>query len=1018
MELRMKINKPVTNNEVVIAPEQTLVTKTDTKGNISYINHAFIDVSGFSEEELKGKQHNIIRHPDVPSEAFRDLWDTIQDGKTWSAPVKNRCKDGSYYWVMSNVSPIYDKNGEIVEYVSIRRGLSDQEKKDALALYGKLKTGALKLHNGRVIKNTLSKLSGTMNNIKVGYKVGLSVFFSFIISLALSYLLISEKNIIVDKLEQQHMGLIQINGIRNFLQYIPQHRGMTNGYLNGDASFKSKILDKRKTINNNFDKAIEIARSSQNAFGTETKITKLRKQWKSLESQAFNLEAPDSFKRHTNLITKVLGLIQEISDDSKLSLANKLDEKYLLDSITQHIPFITEEMGKARGLGNGIVSAKKITPLQHQKLSELLVNIKVTNDALDRGFEKIYSVNKELKEKLKSDSDRLSKQLINFKININSVLNNSFSGFTSKEYFESGTSPINTAFKIFDTIIPELENNISTDYKRIQAENLQLTIIVGLILAFILISSILLIKHISNSLDSIISSLAEIGSGNFFSRICYKGDDELGQVLCALKKMQIVLGYDLDKSAQLANRNARIKVALDNVDSPVIVANRDNKVIYINQSAQNLFNKHENKIKTELPEFAATDIINNQMDLFGDSETNNKMIPSLTSSKTQIIEIGGLTFKVTISPVVNDEGERLGAVSEWIDMTQQLSIEAEIDAVVTKVVDGDLSNTISLEGKDGFLLNLSKGINSIIYVVDNALKDVENSLSMLSTGDLTYKVNKDYSGIFAVLINNINITVDKLYEVVSEIQMASGHIDTSSKEIESGNKDMSTRTEQQASNLEETASSMEELTSIVKNNAANASQAQEISHQANIAAEKGGKIIINAVHAMDEINTSSTKISDIIGVIDEIAFQTNLLALNASVEAARAGEQGRGFAVVASEVRNLAQRSATAAKEIKELIIDSVGKVQNGSELVNQSGETLNNIVNSTQKAGTLITEIASASKEQAIGIEQVNEAIAQMESITQQNASLAEQTSAASMNLATQADTLNEMINFFKINR
>lgn len=1014
----MKINKPVTNNEVVIAPEQTLVTKTDTKGNITYINNAFIDVSGFSEEELKGKQHNIIRHPDVPSEAFRDLWDTIQDGKTWSAPVKNRCKDGSFYWVMSNVSPIYDKNGEIVEYVSIRRGLSDQEKNDAIGLYKRLRNGEARLYNGRLITSKFSKISSIMNNLKVGYKVGLSVFFSFLISLTLIYLLIAEKNIVIEKIEQQHAGLIQINSIRAFLQFIPQHRGKTNGYLKGETRAKPVILSIRKIINKNMDKAIEVANSTDNAFGTRSKIEALKKQWKSIESQAFNLETSDSFKRHTNLITKVLGLIQEISDDSKLSLANKLDEKYLLDSITQHIPFITEEMGKARGLGNGIVSAKKITPLQHQKLSELLVNIKMTNDALDRGFKKIYGVNKELQEKLKPDTDNLSKQLEIFKNNIYLVLNKDFSKFTPKQYFDSGTAPIDSAFDIFDIIIPKFENTIMENHEIIESEKLNMIIAVVLILLFILTSSIFLIKHISNSLDSIISSLAEIGSGNFFSHICYKGDDELGQVLCALKKMQIVLGYDLDKSAQLANRNARIKVALDNVDSPVIVANRDNKVIYINQSAQNLFNKHENKIKTELPEFAATDIINNQMDLFGDGETNNKMIPSLTSSKTQIIEIGGLTFKVTISPVVNDEGERLGAVSEWIDMTQQLSIEAEIDAVVTKVVDGDLSNTISLEGKDGFLLNLSEGINSIIYVVDNALKDVENSLSMLSTGDLTYKVNKDYSGIFAVLINNINITVDKLYEVVSEIQMASGHIDTSSKEIESGNKDMSTRTEQQASNLEETASSMEELTSIVKNNAANASQAQEISHQANIAAEKGGKIIINAVHAMDEINTSSTKISDIIGVIDEIAFQTNLLALNASVEAARAGEQGRGFAVVASEVRNLAQRSATAAKEIKELIIDSVGKVQNGSELVNQSGETLNNIVESTQKAGTLITEIASASKEQAIGIEQVNEAITQMEVITQQNASLAEQTSAASMNLATQADTLNEMINFFKINR
>ena len=582
---------------------------------------------------------------------------------------------------------------------------------------------------------------------------------------------------------------------------------------------------------------------------------------------------------------------------------------------------------------------------------------------------------------------------------------------------ESGNKQIQSALKILDKIVPEFEKTALNNKQEIEASKLQIVLMVGLILLFILVSSILLIKHISFSLDSIINNLAEIAQGNFFTRINYKGDDELGQVLCALKKMQIVLGYDLDRSAQLAQRNARIKVALDNVDSAVVVANRDNKIIYLNDSAQDLFNKSESKIKSELPEYNSRKIVDTEMDLFGGSETTKEIL-ALASSDTKMIEVGGLNFKVIVSPVVNDEGEKLGSVAEWIDMTQQLSIEAEIDSVVNNVVMGDLNTTISLEGKEGFLRNLSDGINQIINVIENALRDVEGSLSRLASGDLTQKVDKEYAGIYSSLITNINTTVDRLYEVVSQILQATGHIENTSREIEAGNRDMSARTEQQASNLEETASSMEELTSIVKNNADNASQAQNISHQANSIAEQGGQIIINAISAMDEINTSSNKIADIISVIDEIAFQTNLLALNASVEAARAGEQGRGFAVVASEVRNLAQRSATAAKEIKELILDSVQKVQNGSELVNESGETLSKIVEGTQKAGTLITEIAGASREQAAGIEQVNTAITQMEVITQQNASLAEETSAASMNLTQQADSLNAMVNFFKINR
>ena len=189
----MRINKPVINNEVLIPPGQTLVTKTDTKGIINYINNAFVDVAGYSEEELMGQPHNVIRHPEVPSEAFRDLWDTIESGKTWSAPVKNRCKDGSYYWVMSNVSPIYNDKGEICEYVSVRRGLTKDEKQGALALYEKLRNGEVKLHNGRVIENTFSRIKEKIFSINVGFKIGVSVLFSILLSVLLSYMFMAHK---------------------------------------------------------------------------------------------------------------------------------------------------------------------------------------------------------------------------------------------------------------------------------------------------------------------------------------------------------------------------------------------------------------------------------------------------------------------------------------------------------------------------------------------------------------------------------------------------------------------------------------------------------------------------------------------------------------------------------------------------------------------------------------------------------------------------------------------------------
>jgi methyl-accepting chemotaxis protein len=257
---------------------------------------------------------------------------------------------------------------------------------------------------------------------------------------------------------------------------------------------------------------------------------------------------------------------------------------------------------------------------------------------------------------------------------------------------------------------------------------------------------------------------------------------------------------------------------------------------------------------------------------------------------------------------------------------------------------------------------------------------------------------------------------DSLVKIVSQVRMGTDTIATASSQIAAGNLDLSSRTEEQASALEETASSMEEITSTVKQNADNSRQANQLAATASDIAVKGGVVVAQVVDTMHSITESSRKIVDIIAVIDGIAFQTNILALNAAVEAARAGEQGRGFAVVATEVRNLAQRSATAAKEIKQLIGDSVDKVDSGSRLVGDAGTTMNEIVDSVKRVTDIMAEITAASREQSAGIEQVNQAITQMDEVTQQNAALVEQAAAASQSLQDQAGNLSQVVSVFKL--
>jgi methyl-accepting chemotaxis protein len=328
------------------------------------------------------------------------------------------------------------------------------------------------------------------------------------------------------------------------------------------------------------------------------------------------------------------------------------------------------------------------------------------------------------------------------------------------------------------------------------------------------------------------------------------------------------------------------------------------------------------------------------------------------------------------------------------------------------------SASMSLTLIGGGLVAVVLGLAVAIWLARNITAPLGYAVSIarrVAEGDLTARVDvrsKDETGQLMAALKEMN---GALLDIVTRVRAGTDTIATASSEINAGNQDLSSRTEQQASSLEETASSMEELTSTVKQNADNARQANQLAATASENAVRGGEVVAQVGSTMGSINESARRISDIIGVIDGIAFQTNILALNAAVEAARAGEQGRGFAVVAGEVRNLAQRSAAAAKEIKELIGDSVEKVATGSRLVDQAGRTMEEVVGSVKRVSDIIGEIAAASDEQSAGIEQVNQAITQMDQVTQQNAALVEQAAAAAEAMQEQADGLAGLVGTFR---
>ncbi len=367
-----------------------------------------------------------------------------------------------------------------------------------------------------------------------------------------------------------------------------------------------------------------------------------------------------------------------------------------------------------------------------------------------------------------------------------------------------------------------------------------------------------------------------------------------------------------------------------------------------------------------------------------------------------------------------DEAERERAEAERraeeAQRQREQAIGQEIAALIDAVSKGDLDRRIDLNGKDGFHKTMSGGMNRVTDTVQAVIKDLAEVLGALAQGDLTRRVTSDYQGAFQRVKEDVNATSDRLSEIVGQLHQSAEAIASAAAEVSTGSADLAERTEQQASSLEETAASMEELGATVRSNADNAQRANHMADDARKAAESGGTVAGSAIEAMKRIEDASRKITDIIGVIDEIAFQTNLLALNAAVEAARAGDAGRGFAVVAQEVRQLAQRSAQASKEIKALILDSDGQVKEGVDLVKKAGDALGGIMAGVHQVATLIAEMASASTEQASALDEINSTVAQMDEMTQKNAALVEETTAAAQAMAGQAADLQSLVGFFKL--
>ncbi|MGH8150751.1 MAG: methyl-accepting chemotaxis protein [Steroidobacteraceae bacterium] len=786
----------------------------------------------------------------------------------------------------------------------------------------------------------------------------------------LAFFYLSESSGVVSEARSELDGARYLQSLGSILAQVTNHRSRSHAYLNGDTSRKAEMFSNEAQIDQQLSALDSLDGTLGGRFKSTAQWGRIKSSWSQLKADLASSSSDANLKRHDDLISEIDDLVTTVSMNSGLALDPDPQTTTLIAAATQRVGDALVAMSKLNE--HAIGAAVKGYLGGDDRIAIAIYAAQVAADLKDMTTE-LQWASPDAKSKLMPALQTVNQEFGAFQNTVNSqIVNTQKMSISASEVFDAAEPAIAALQQLSTVSYASMSTALERRASRATITRDLTAAIVACVLALSLLLSWLIARALSQPMARAVEVFGAIAAGHYDNQIETSGTDEVGQVLRALDEMQVKLRQQIDAERAQAAENARVRQALDKVSTNVVLADASHKIIYLNETAEATFARTQMEIRKSLPGFEAARLKGNSLDaLSPDPAQQRRMLETLSGSNVQERALGSCCFRTVSNPVVSREGARLGTVMEWADRTPEVAVEKGMQAMLTAVLGGNLSERISLAGKVAF---------------------------------------------FEALARNVNQLADNMAEVVARVKHAAEEVYRGAEEISQGNANLSQRTEEQSSSLEETASSMEEMTSTVKQNADNAGQANQLAIAARDQAEKGGAVVAKAVGAMTDINDSSKKIADIIGVIDEIAFQTNLLALNAAVEAARAGEQGRGFAVVASEVRNLAGRSATAAKEIKGLIQDSVKKVEDGSVLVTQSGQTLEQIVAAVKKVSDIVAEIAAASREQSSGIEQVNRAVMQMDELTQQNAALVEQATAASQAMAQQAGELNEMMGHYAL--
>ncbi|WP_052700279.1 methyl-accepting chemotaxis protein [Methylocucumis oryzae] len=1054
----MQINLPITQNEIPFPDGEILVSTTDLQGIITSANPAFIKISGFSEQELIGQPHNIVRHPDMPEEAYIDLWQTIQAGKTWRAIVKNRAKSGDFYWVEANITPV-TKNQQIVGYLSVRTKPQRHQVDEAARLYADLK--AKRIANPFKIHG-VARLASIINQFSLKTRLLATSTFVVLLVVALmtsaqlagqrlgdiqEQVLINAANTLTIS-KYAHLGdqlySIAADGIINgYTEQLKQHWSKSrdeakrnaqallalntsaeeqaslkqgvdalNGFIDRVDNKLFPALDKKapmseiSAIDDELDVFKQtISASLANAMQLADKQTHENNQ-QSYEVRQATMQQQLMIAAVALAILAVIfwGLMRYILQSLNLALSTfkwmaegKLDNRFNIHQGGEFGTLLHSLNAMQMNLLANMTESNRIG-IESTRIVNALNNVSTGVMIADAERTIIY-MNHAVTTMLRNAEVDIRKELPTF--NVDNLIGSSIDQFHRH---------------------PEHQKRILTEMSRQHNTHKAELEIAG--------------HHLHLTINPVFSNEQRyIGSAVEWEEVTEQilAEQEINHIIDAAVKGQLARRIDLTgKSGFLKTISEGINSTLDAVIAPLNVA-----ADYVARIAQGQippkitddYNGDFNTLKINLNQaIDAVNLLVSDANRLSDAAVAGRLDTRADVSRHQgdfrkIVEGVNNTLDAVIGPlsVAADYVQRIsrGQIPAKITETYNgdfntliISLNQAIDAVNLLVCDanrlaeaavaGHLETRAEVNQHQGDFRKIVEGVNNTLDAVIGPLNEVKRVLLAMEQGDMTQTIAQVYQGQLEQLRQAANNTAHRLSSTIGEVMSAASQLANAAEQVRVTAQSLSQAASEQASNVEETSASIEQMSASINQNAESAQITDRIATKARDEAVEGGDAVKLTVEAMKQI-------AERIGIIDDIAYQTNMLALNAAIEAARAGDHGKGFAVVAAEVRKLAERSQIAAQEISELASSSVSTAE-------RAGRLLNEIVPSIGRTSDLVQEITAASQEQASGAGQVATAMHHMSNVTQQNAAASEELAATAEQMTAQSEQLQVMMEFFKV--